>query len=274
MTSSTQVVSNVPCGVKSSGGVVYVAVAGARPGADRAYHRLHVRREQRAVRDDVLVRELLSDRREDGLELLRGRTLDVRAVRRIRDALERLGVVLGRLQADRDDADVGVVQSGDRVLTRCLDEATMSVREQHGSRAGVALLLGQARRLDEGVVDARAFCRLRGLRDGRGQLARIRREVGEHRHVAVVGDDCDGQLVLALRHERPRGRHGGLDRLAGHAVRRVDQQDRAARLRAAVDREPGDAAAVLRDVEALAAASRSACGTARRGPGTRSPAPR
>ncbi len=88
----------------------------SQPGAHRAHRRLDVRRENRAVADDVLVRELLTDRREDGLELLRA-SRSRRTCRSCRFATrpERLGVVLGRLQADRDDADVGGVQSGDRV---------------------------------------------------------------------------------------------------------------------------------------------------------------
>ena len=51
------------------------------------------------------------------------------------------------------------------------------------------------------------------------------------------------------------------------------EQDRAARLRAAVDREPGDGAAVLRDVEAVQLrCGRRAYSQTRSG--TRSPAPR
>ena len=61
MTSSIQVVSKVPCGEKSSAGVVYFAVAGARPATFTSDDRLRQGRKQGSVRELVLARELLPD---------------------------------------------------------------------------------------------------------------------------------------------------------------------------------------------------------------------
>ena len=152
---------------------------GREAGATARHRCLHVRRQQRAIRHDVLVRELLADGREDGRELLRRRALDIRAVRRLGDGAQRLGVVLGRLQADGDDPDARVVERLDGLLARCLDASAMAVGEKHGRRSLVPCLLRHVRGLDQGVVDARAFDRRRGLGDGGRELVRVGRELGE-----------------------------------------------------------------------------------------------
>ena len=97
----------------------------------------------------------------------------------LRDVPERLGVVLGRLQADRDDADVGVVERRLGLLAGRLHAAPMAVGEKHCGRSVVAGLFGEPCRLDERVVDARALGRGRRLRDCGGELVAVPREVRE-----------------------------------------------------------------------------------------------
>ena len=66
-----------------------------------------------------------------------------------------------------------------RLLARRLDSASMPVGEEHDRRARVPGVLGEACRLDERVVDVRAFGGGRRLGDGRRELVAVRREVGE-----------------------------------------------------------------------------------------------
>ena len=251
MTSSTQLVSNVPCGEKSSAGVVYVAVAAARPGATALTVAFTFGGRSERYETTYSFESCCPIVVKIGSSCS-GVALSTYVPPVCFAALsQRLGVVLGRLQADRDDAYVRRVECSDRLLACRLDATQMSVREEHGSRTLVARLFGQTRRLDQGVVDACAFGRGRSLRDRRRELSTVSRELGEDRDLGVVGDDRDGKLILALRHERASGSHGRLDRLAGHAVRRVDEKDRAAGLRPAVDRQPRDEPAILGDVQAF-----------------------
>jgi hypothetical protein len=53
-------------------------------------------------------------------------------------------------------------------------------------------------------------------------------------------DDGDGHLPIALRDESPCSLHGAFDRSAPHAVRRVDEQDRAARRTGRLESKIGD----------------------------------
>ena len=94
MTSSTHERSNVPVGLSSSLGDVYVSVA--TPGTPATVARtvaLRLRLQQRAIRHEVLARELPPDALEDGNEVLGCRPRDERALAALRERLQALGLI-------------------------------------------------------------------------------------------------------------------------------------------------------------------------------------
>ena len=129
-----------------------------------------------------------------------------------------------------------------------LAAAVGPVREEHDGRPFEALVLRLVDGADQRVVDVGVLGGLRRLRDRLGQLRLVRREVRQDAVVGAEHDDRNWQVLLAFAEKRAGRGHRVLNRRALHAVRRVDEQDRAAGVTArGRDAEAGHEPPVLRD---------------------------
>ena len=214
-----------------------------------------------AVAEQVLVAELEAQLVVDLRQRLGRGGGGVGAAGALRELLEILGREVGRLDADREDADLLALELRDRGVRRGDAADVVAVGEDDDARRaerGAAHLRDRRR---ERVVEPRPLAELRRLREDRLDLLGVGGQRQGDGRVRV--EEHDGERLAGVpRCERARCLHRRLDRPL-HAVGGVDQEHRPDALarRRGEHGEVLDGLAVLGDGDAL----RRECGLPRLG---------